>query len=322
MGYIVEGNVISGVDWQAKKNPVAASVALGSQVGEYQLEQGRVVYLAGENPDDVRMRWLAMAEAMGFDIETIPVHFLPGVFKLSEITARIRSEIEKIGPVALVIVDTSAAYFEGSEENANVEMGLHARRMRSLVEMPGGPCVLVACHPVKNAPLDNLLPRGGGAFVAEVDGNLTLSKSDQVVTLHWQGKFRGPDFSPISFRLASATSERLRDSKGRKIPTVIAEALTERERTEAEASTRSDEDALLVAINDSDRPSFAGLATTMGWHLRDGRPNKARVQRCASRLKKDGYVKDARGALTLSEKGKTEAIRAKQNKELAGSRYG
>lgn len=301
---------------------LAASVALGSQVGEYQLEQGRVVYLAGENPDDVRMRWLAMAEAMGFDIETIPVHFLPGVFKLSEITARIRSEIEKIGPVALVIVDTSAAYFEGSEENANVEMGLHARRMRSLVEMPGGPCVLVACHPVKNAPLDNLLPRGGGAFVAEVDGNLTLSKSDQVVTLHWQGKFRGPDFSPISFRLASATSERLRDSKGRKIPTVIAEALTERERTEAEASTRSDEDALLVAINDSDRPSFAGLATTMGWHLRDGRPNKARVQRCASRLKKDGYVKDARGALTLSEKGKTEAIRAKQNKELAGSRYG
>jgi hypothetical protein len=42
--------------------------------------------------------------------------------------------------------------------------------------MPGGPCVLVACHPPKNAGDDNLLPRGGGAFIAEMDGNLTGRK--------------------------------------------------------------------------------------------------------------------------------------------------
>jgi len=58
---------------------LAASVALGRPVGEYQLEQGRVLYLAGENPDDVRMRWIAMSDKMGFDPAKIEAHFLPGV---------------------------------------------------------------------------------------------------------------------------------------------------------------------------------------------------------------------------------------------------
>jgi AAA domain len=302
---------------------LCACVALGRPIGEYQLERGRVLYLAGENPDDVRMRWLAMADAMGFDIAAIDVHFIPGVFKLSEISGRIKAEIDKIGPVALVVVDTSAAYFEGSEENANVEMGLHARRMRSLVNMPGGPCVLVACHPVKNADPNNLLPRGGGAFIAEMDGNLTLSKSDSVVTLQWQGKFRGPDFAPVPFLLSTATTETLKDSKGRTIPTVIAKAMSEREQSDAEASSRGDEDSLLIAIADNERASFAGLATALGWvSAKDGKPNKARVHRCAKRLKGGKYVKDERGALLLTEKGKEEVKRLKLNQELAGSRYG
>jgi hypothetical protein len=301
---------------------LTACVALGRPAGEYPVEKGRVLYLAGENPDDVRMRWLAMADAMDFDIAAIDVHFLPGVYNLSEIVGRIKAEIDKIGDIALVVVDTSAAYFEGSEENANVEMGIHARRMRSLVTLPGGPCVIVACHPVKNAAADNLLPRGGGAFVAEMDGNLTLSKNDSVVTLHWQGKFRGPDFAPIPFMLSSAKTESLKDSKGRTIPTVIAKAMSEGERSDAEASTRSDEDALLIAIADNERPSMAGLATVLQWFTKDGKPYKARVQRSADRLKKGGYVKMERGSLALTDKGKKEAIRTKQNADLAGARYG
>jgi hypothetical protein len=298
---------------------LCACIALGRPFGEYQLEQGRVLYLAGENPDDVRMRWLAMAEAMNFDITAIPVHFLPGLLKLSEIEARIKAEIEKIGDVSLVVVDTSAAYFEGAEENANVEMGIHARRMRGLVSLPGGPCVLVACHPVKNAASDNLLPRGGGAFIAEMDGNLTLSKADAGVEMHWQGKFRGSDFAPIPFQLSSATTPKLRDSKGRPIPTVIATAMSARERSLT--GSRSDDDMLLIAIGDHNRASMAGLANVLRWFDRHGKPDKSRVQRVSNRLKSGGYVKMARGALTLSEKGKNEAIRAKQIAELAREQY-
>ena len=70
--------------------------------------------------------------------------------------------MQRLGGVSFVLIDTSAAYYEGDEENANVQAGNHARLMRQLVNLPGEPCVLVMCHPVKNATQDNLLPRGGG----------------------------------------------------------------------------------------------------------------------------------------------------------------
>jgi hypothetical protein len=301
---------------------ISASVALGRPIGEYQVGKGRVLYLAGENPDDVRMRWLAMADSMQFDPAQIDVHFLPGVFRLSEIAGRVRAEIEAIGPVAMVVVDTSAAYFEGDQENDNVQMGAHARRMRSLVRLPGEPSVVVACHPVKNAGPENMLPRGGGAYLAEMDGNLTGTKSDSMVTLHWQGKYRGPDFAPIPFMLMSATTDRLRDSKGRLIPTVVAKTLSERERGEAEATSRSDEDDLLIAIAENDRASMTGLATALQWLTKDHKPYKARVQRSADRLKKGGYVKVERSGLALTDKGKKELERVKYNVAAAGSKYG
>src|SRR5437773_3967246 len=86
--------------------------------------------------------------------------------------ARIERELAELGGVSLIVVDTSAAFFLGSEENSNTELGNYARMLRTLVKMPGSPTVLVLCHPVKNATRDNLLPRGGGAFLNEVDGNL------------------------------------------------------------------------------------------------------------------------------------------------------
>jgi len=61
--------------------------------------------------------------------------------------------VNALGGVALVTIDTTAAYFEGDDENSNVQMGRYARGQRSLVELPGGPCVVALCHPVKNAGL-------------------------------------------------------------------------------------------------------------------------------------------------------------------------
>jgi hypothetical protein len=301
---------------------LAASKALGRPIGKHDVEPGRVLYFAGENPDDVRMRWIVLSEKMGFDPKAIDVHFLPGTaIKLSEIASRIRKKVQSLGGVSFVLIDTSAAYFEGDEENGNVQAGNHARLMRGLVSLPGEPCVLVMCHPVKNATQDNLLPRGGGAFTAEVDGNLTCWKTDSLVSLHWQGKFRGPDFAPISFELETVTSPNLRDSKGRTIPSVVARALTDQERSRAEANAGGDEDALLLAIADNPRASFAGLAVALGWISSKGE-NKAKVKRCADRLKADRLVKpDRRGTLCLTEKGETEVKRLRSNTPAVDERF-
>src|SRR4051794_4733685 len=46
---------------------LAAIVEQGLFMGAEQVERGRVLYLAGENPDDARMRWIAMADRMAFN---------------------------------------------------------------------------------------------------------------------------------------------------------------------------------------------------------------------------------------------------------------
>ena len=61
---------------------------------------------------------------------------------------------------------------------------------------------------------DNLVPRGGGAYLNEVDGNLTAQNTSHVVELPTQGKFRGADFAPIMFQLKTVTHDRLKDTKG------------------------------------------------------------------------------------------------------------
>jgi hypothetical protein len=108
----------------------------------------------------------------------------------------------------------------------------------------------VVNHPVKNAADDNLCPRGGGAFVNEIDGNLTAIKDADVVTVHWQVKFRGVDFAPINFVLRTDTYDCLRDKKGRPMPTVVAKHLTEAAQEEMTQAARSDDDMVLQALKE------------------------------------------------------------------------
>jgi energy-coupling factor transporter ATP-binding protein EcfA2 len=283
---------------------LTACIGKGQSLGPCEVAQGRVLYFAGENPDDVRMRWIAMAQHMDFDLGAIQVDFIPGTFKISQLANRITKEVEERGEVGLVVVDTSAAYFEGDDENSNTQQAQHARRLRSLVNMPGGPCVLVLCHPVKNATPENLIPRGGGSFIAEIDGNLTCNKEDTIVELHWQGKFRGADFAPVAFLLKTVTHERLKDSKGRLIPTVIASHLSETGQEELAAVARGNEVKLLAEIQRNGKASLAELARAVGWFLKNGEPYKMLVKRTMAALVKYKLITIERDGITLTSKGR------------------
>jgi len=77
---------------------------------------------------------------MHFDRDTIDVHWIEGTFKLSAQSTRIRREVEALNGVDFIIVDSSAAFFEGDDENNNPQQGVHARRLRGLTTLAGGPC--------------------------------------------------------------------------------------------------------------------------------------------------------------------------------------
>lgn len=268
---------------------IAATVALGRNIGNIEVEKGRVLYFAGENPDDILYRWTAMTQRMDFD-ENIDVHFVMGVFKLSEIRDRIIEETKRIGEFALVIIDSSAAYYEGVEVNSNTEQIAHARRMRSFTELPGGPCVIVICHPVKYAATDNLLPYGAGAFLNEIDGNLTCVSDFPAIEVHWQGKFRGAEFEPLTFRLVQATHERLVNKKGKVMPQVVAEYLSEAAKDEIQKANLTDRQRLVAEIAKDGKATVAEYAARCGFVLANGLPNKNKTHRMISMLRKQKLV--------------------------------
>ncbi len=285
---------------------LAACVALGRPFTGKATKKTRVLYLAAENADDVRMRWIAFARCFDFDIDSIDVYFVEGVFSLSNSMKQLQEEADRQGgEFGLVIVDTGPTFFGGSDENDNKQLGDHARMLRQLCEtIPGRPSVVANCHPIKNATENQLIPRGGGAFIAEVDGNLSCCKNDSTVELHWQGKFRGPDFAPTHFLIKTVTEPKLKDSDGRLIPTVIAEHISEQAKEEIAAASRHDEDKVLSLIANNGSATLSTIANAMGWKLHSGDPNKVRAGRFIATLKGAKLIKETRaGRYKLTSEG-------------------
>ncbi len=316
-GFIYSMTAATGTGKTAVLLLIAQMAAEGGELAGREVSKGRVVYFAGENPDDVTMRWIGMAHETGFDMDAIDVHFITERFSVPDAIAAISAQVEAIGGADLIVVDTSAAYFHGGDENSNTELGKHARDLRSLTTLPGHPCVMVACHPVKNAHNENLLPRGGGAFIAEVDGNLTLSKSDGIIKMHWQGKHRGPDFEPLTLELKTITAPTLVDSRGRSIPTVMAQALSKGEATALSSRSRRDEDDVLVYIDLDPKISLNGIAERAGWKNSAGDADKRRAQRAVEKLKDSKLVefKARKWKVTTAGSEVVQDVKAERHRE-------
>lgn len=293
---------------------IAMCVALGMKLAEMDVEKGSVLFFAGENPDDVRSRWIKLCEVMGQNPDGIDVVFMPGTPPISnpEIRQGINAEAERHGPFSLLIVDTSAAYFQGDDENSNKQLGDHARMMRSFADLPGGPSILVTCHPTKNPDMSNLVPRGGGAFLAEVDGNLVAIKQpgSMIVELNTHGKFRGPEFSPISFKIVPGTSDKLVDTKGRSIWTVTAMPITDMERDGIDNSARAKYDDLLVMMKTRPGLSLSEYAQALNWRYANGDLNKRLVQTAMTAMVKDKLVEKQNSRYWITKKARKVPAKA------------
>ena len=60
---------------------LVASIALEKAFAGRKTKQRRVLYLAAENPEDVRMRWIALAQQMDFEVTEAEVYFIEGAFR-------------------------------------------------------------------------------------------------------------------------------------------------------------------------------------------------------------------------------------------------
>ncbi len=173
------------------------------------------------------------------------------------------------------------------------------RGLRPITQIKGLPAVIVAAHPVKNADKDNLLPYGSGAILNEVDGNLTLWKAGGTgeVSLHWQGKLRGVEFSPMLFRIETVISPDVKDIKGAEVALLVMlpsspESADDREQTEYDASR-----ALLQAMLDSPGSTQRTWAAALGKSV-------STVCRRLQALKHKKLVKETLGKWAVTPAGK------------------
>ena len=223
---------------------------------------------------------------------------------------RIRSECQENAlNLGLVILDTAASFFPFEEENSNVQNGEYAReRLRPLTQLPGNPAVVALCHPVKGAAKDNLAPRGGCAFLNELDGNFTLWSEvlGQTTTLHWQDKIRGPDFTPINYPLTSVALDGYLDNFGNPPFSVTALPMSEDAVASQTASNLINQNHVLVTLRDNPAFSMADIARALGWLDPLGQPQKYKVDRAMKDLARDKLVHQPRtgGKWMLTPKGR------------------
>jgi hypothetical protein len=286
----------------------ACMIHAGRMIGQLAVFQGNVLFLAGENPADLEARMIGMAKTYNLPAASLP-YVLPGSFPLTEAeTDALKRDIAGLGvPLALIVGDTASSFFPGDDENSNVQAGGYARTLRTFTEeCDGDPAVVVLSHPVKGAGRGNLLPRGGGAFLNELDGNLAnwSDAPGEVTELHWCGKIRGPDFSPFGYRLRTVPTG-LIDEKDRSEMTIVAEPMSEEAVADHSKQTLANDDVVLRALRDHPDWSFARIAREAGWLDEDNQPMKRQVQSAIRRLAEDKLVAQLRKGApwTLTTKG-------------------
>lgn len=278
----------------------ATMVQCGRKVAGLEVSRGNSLILAGENSDDVCARLWGMKRELKLGDHELP-YVLPAGFMLDDDGMR-RLEASIAGLVAvtlaLIVVDTAAVYSPVEDENDNPQQLRYAQTLRSLTNAPGHPAVVALCHPKKGAVQEDLVPRGGGAFLNELDGNLTIyGEPGETATLGHQ-KLRGPPFLPFTYRLREVLTG-FTDKKGRPEVTVIAEPMDDFEAASRAKQTRREDLSVLRALQQNPDWSQVDIANLIGWP----KSERYKVNRSLQRLKDDHLVEHFMGKWQVSKSG-------------------
>ena len=289
---------------------LACMMGMGRNIGALEVTQGNVLFMGGENPDDLCVRLHAACRAYGIMPGMLPVYVMPGNFPVTpEAAEELKRKIDGSGvEFSLIIGDSLAAYFPGDDENHNVQMGNYARNWRVLTTCAGRPAVMALAHPIKAATRDTLLPRGGGAFLAEIDANLVLwaEGERETTALHWQGKIRGADFQPVTFALTPVTLTDKVDAKGRALVSVVAVLQTAEQADISIKAAFTNENVVLEWLRRHPGISVRDIAANAGWLSEAGKPHVGKVQRLLASLNHLKLARKWRGKWKITPAGEAE----------------
>lgn len=295
----------------------STAIATGSPFCEKEVEHGDVLFMAGENPDDVRARVIATMEFYNIDPAKCRLHFIAGTFSIRADLERLREEAAKLPNLILVVIDTFAAYFDGDDENSNAQALDFARLVRRIAAFDAKPAVIMPAHPVKNATKGNLTPKGGSSLLNEVDGNLTIWNDGGILSMHWQGKFRGAEFEPLHMELQRFETDLLCDNQGRIIPTILAKPLLEIRAIEIATENLSREDRVLLSIASDPALSARERCVRCNMTLNNGKAATGALSRILAKLSEQKLIRRFRTNWELTKDGEKAVEMLREGKPFA-----
>jgi hypothetical protein len=208
---------------------MAVMLALGRELMGRKTKPCKVLYLCGENPQDVRLRVEVMLLEMGIAADSLNdrIFFTRRPFAIDDAKqlAGFVEDAQAHGTFDVMFIDTGPAHSQAGDENDNRAMHDLAMAMRRLMEPIGMPCTIALMHPIKNAQREDLLPRGGSSFTGSIDGVLCLwqqKKGEAVELFAHSGKFRGRQFESMWFDLKEVAHPTAKDNFGDDVLTVVA----------------------------------------------------------------------------------------------------
>jgi energy-coupling factor transporter ATP-binding protein EcfA2 len=279
---------------------LAVSIALGRSFAGRPTARGKVMYVAGENPNDVRIRLHAILEQWRIEPGELSGYltFVDQSFTLLDRQADFLTLVEESAP-SLVILDTDQALSGSEEENDNAERVAHAKRARLITRVSSRPCVVDLCHPNAAAGKGHLRPRGASGFLAEIDGNAGVWRDEGtgIVEFFRTGKYRGPDFDPIEFELEQVSCSTVTDAQGRPMTAVVAKPLGHAELVELDAQGLERRAKLVEDISQFPNASVRERAGRL-------QTGKSSVARALMDLVKSGIAAESIDGHELTAKGK------------------
>lgn len=185
------GKSFTVLDW-------ALCIASGTPWHGVPVEQGKVLYIAGEGARGVKKRIRSWRQRYGgspirgqFTVKGRPV-------QLSAPEQLISAAEEN--QYALVIIDTQARSTVGLEENSASDTAIVTEAMRRIRQAGGKTTVMLVHHTGKD---EDAGARGSSAGTAAVDTEIRVTKKNAVISLLLEKQKDGPDGTTRDFALTA-----------------------------------------------------------------------------------------------------------------------
>ncbi|MCG5528593.1 MULTISPECIES: AAA family ATPase [Halorhodospira] len=275
---------------------LAASIASGLDWHGHRVEQGPVLYIAGEGHAGLARRRRAWEIARQLPLAEQPIYLsrcAVGVGNPADLEAIIEEVRELNITPSLVVIDTVARCIgSGLDENSNRDMGAFIAGLDRLRTVCGGSAILLVHHPGHG---DKTRGRGATALVGAIDAEWRVERADErrlnMVAQRLKDAEPPP---PLGFKLDGVELD-LEDDEGEPVTSAVPRRV-DYVPPKTQEARQADLDALeiLRKLHSNGTPLVnewrqqcqdAGLIATSSEEA-----SRKAMNRCIDRLKKQGLV--------------------------------